>query len=186
MYSVSFGAKLVQNKIVYRREPSGKYLPEKLSVAEINTDDFKDVLFLKTYAEIAGDYSYAECLFSDAVMNLKVKLGVVTQKILFLTSQKDDFENMSTDGVKGFISYYKYPNDEIRVNYLEGLQNSFFNNKNREYKHIGKALFSSMLDLDKPKKVTLHSTSFAKPFYLGLGLKENPQADSDYEMILLA
>jgi len=186
MSSINFGAKLVQNKMIYKREQIGKYLPQKVSIAEIDTNNINDVLFLKIFAETANPYSYAECLFSDAIMNLQVKIGGFIQKILVLTSQQKDFENMKPEEVKGFISYYKHPNDEIRINYLEGLHNNFFNNKNREYKHIGKALFNSMLELEKPKKITLHSTCFAKPFYLGMGFEKNPQSDSNHELIYIA
>lgn len=183
MYSVNFGAKLVQNKYIQKKDLYGKYFPQKVSIAQIDTNNINDILFLKTFAETSNPYSYAECLFSDAVMNLQVKIGGFIQKILILTSQQKEFENLNPKDVKGFISYYKHPNNEIRINYLEGLQDNFFNNKNREYKHIGKSLFESMLELETPKKITLHSTSFAKPFYEQFGLQKNPNKDSEFEMI---
>ena len=151
MNTVNFGAKFIQNKFIYKKDPSGKYLPEKVSIVELDTKNLEDIAFLKVLSQDLGNFSYAESLFSDIVMNLQVHLKKINQKILILTSQKENFSKMDTNSEKGFISYYVYPNNEIRVNYLEGLQNNFFNNKKRDYKHIGKALFNSMIEQDSPK-----------------------------------
>lgn len=182
MYSVSFGAKLVRNVNIQRRTCSGKYEPEKVSVVKLNLKSKEDINFLKSLKDNWDEFSYAENVYNDASVYSMTPFENRKQRILVLTSQEDDFTNLKVENTKGFVEYTCKSDKELRINYLQGLQSSLYNNPVRDYKHIGKELIKSLLAYENPQKITLCSTAFAKKFYLALGFHVNPEKSSSSEL----
>lgn len=181
MYSVNFGAKFVTNSIIQKKDISGAFFPEKVSIVEIDCKKNIDKEFLKTLSIYRGQFSYAESLYQMALLRNDKKNNAIS-KIMVLTSQEDNFDDMNVADVKGFIEYDLSPNKEIRINSFEGFQDNFFRKKVRQYKHIGKSLLNYVLKNENPKKVSLHSTTYAKPFYISMGFRESLSSNSKYEL----
>lgn len=183
MYSVSFGSSFVKKCFIQKKDVSGKYLPEKVALVELDCRNAKDLNFLSILAQYNGEYSYAGTLFEMAKLTSESNLKENQKnRILLLTSQLDDFENIKKEDVKGFIEYDIKNNKNIRINCFEGLQDNFFKKKVRKYKHIGKTLLNYVIKNEKPERITLHSTTYAKPFYISMGFRENPSSNSKYEL----
>lgn len=107
-----------------------------------------------------------------------------SEKYYALTTQKDNFKKIQPECILGVVQVNDDKvSDSIEIDYLEVNPDEQYGSEFRRYKHVGKALLSSIFKLFRDKQVAkVYALEEAIPFYSALGVRQINEAEMEYDL----
>ena len=178
---ISFTASYINKVGIKEKCPhSSRFQDKSASLVELSMLDKRDVKTLEELSYDWGDYSYATNLYEFAKYINSKQITNSPQKLLAITTQKENFKNLEPSKVLGLVEYTPIEDNSAKINLIETNPVHTYYSNDREYKNIGKGLIQGVIEHSKADKITLHSVPSAKYFYKKLGFVQNPEKKDWY------
>ena len=176
MYPISFKANYLTSVNVSRLNDDKKIENEKLSLVELDKNNYNDIKALHTVAQDwdKKSYTYAMQIYNDAVKCYEYN-DVEQEHYLALTTQKDDFEKLDDSKVLGLMLFSEYKNGKNRIDWLqvEPLSSSK-STQAKKYKGLGTALVDFAKKESLNKILDVNASYDAINFYKKQGFNHIP------------
>ena len=160
---VNFKGKYLNSTYVRKFNPTTKkYVPEMVHFVEINSQNKKDIKTLKKMAQSRDEMSFANQIYQKA----KSKPNLMTY---VLTNQSSDYEILSPEDVLGVCQLSKENYDVFCLEHLQTKPEFQQENKDREYKRIGRRIVHSLKKIFYDKTLRVNYLFDKIPFYMDNG-----------------
>lgn len=160
---INFKANYLNSTYIRKLNPvTKKYVPEKVHFVEINSQNKKDIKTLKKLAKSWDNKSFADTIY----VNAKTKPNLRTYA---LTSQTSDYEILSPEDVLGVCQLSKENHNVFCLEHLQTKPEFQQENKDREYKRIGRRIVHSLKKVFYDKTLRVNYLFDKIPFYMDNG-----------------
>ena len=172
--NISFGARFLQKLPVLKYSYEKKlYQPSTADIVDLNPFDINDV---KSVEEIAKEFG-SDTFVNNIAFNIKHAYVYKDSRsdlsddmrILALTRQTSNFNDLKADEVLGVVEISELNNKKIEIEYLNTNPQYIYSYGPPYIKRIGTAIINYLKD--KYDCITLNSASSATVFYLKNGFK---------------
>ena len=155
-----------------KKNVNNEYEKFPASFVEIQTKQKDDIFALMHTAKLWQTENNGKTTFaSDIAHDAYYDNHIQTAKIFALTKQKNNFENLIPEKILALMEVLPRGKKLQEIIFLQVSPEKNFNNKNREYKNIGKSFVTSLINLFPQKDIVLEPLENARKFYLKLGFE---------------
>ena len=160
---INFKANYLNSTYIRKLNPATKkYVPDMVHFVEINPQNKKDIKALKKVAQVWDRKSYANRIYQNA----KSKPNLKTYA---LTHQDSNYEILEHDNILGLCQLSKENYDVFCIEHLQTKPEYQVENKNREYKRIGRRTLHSLKKVFYDKTLRVNYLFDKIPFYMDNG-----------------
>lgn len=172
--STSFSAKFINYVPVKKLDFINKtYTESSSSLVQIDPKNVMDLLALQDTTRYWHNARYADNIFYTARNLFNCEVSENRYQIYALTTQKEDFEELSPNSILGLVEVKNKPKT-MEILHLQVDPELVFANSFPNYKYVGTGILNSLKKLYN-KTIELESACTAVEFYLKNGFKmQNP------------
>ena len=160
---VNFKGNYLNSTNVKKLNPTTrKFAPELAHFVEIDSRNKKDIKALKRVAQTWNNDSYANRIYQNAKSKPNLKTYI-------LTRQDSNYEILESDNILGLCQLSKENYDVFCIEHLQTKPEYVQENKNREYKTIGRSILDSLKKVFHDKTLRVNYLFEKIPFYMDNG-----------------
>ena len=170
---ITFKANYIDSATVHKKTFLNSYEDFQVSFVELDPYNQKDVLCLN---ETNINWRNGNTFASDMTRKINElangKRNIEENRFFALTTQTDNFENLSFKKILGLTSVYKQHDNSAYIRTIQVAPDFQYCIKNRDFKHIGSELVNKLLRVISEKTIYLDTTEAGKKLYLTKGFKD--------------
>jgi len=177
--NINFQGNYIKPAVIKRDNGNGEFLPQKVSVVELDIDSCKDRALVANIAKEWGRQNFIDNIEFDIQQQRERLIKNNKFHVFVLTSQEDDFNTLRKDEVMA-MAEFKERLDSNELVYLQVDPENNYSNPFSEYKHIGKAMLDFLQDNFVLKPLIVFPTPSAQKFYLKNNFTSMPAPKEKY------
>ena len=175
---VSFKAQLLNTPTIYKKNNDKFNQKQSVKFLEVDINSEEDYEAIR---EVGFSWQEGSSLAGDMLDMLAAQKYCTSAnfcpsyRYFALTNQNDN--RLTGDSILGVASIRPDSEDTLTLQHLQVNPEQIYGSKTREYKHIGKAILTSIIDLFPKKNIKLYPFTYdAEKFYEKFDFKKLPNS----------
>ena len=173
---ISFKANLVSNPEIVRKDENGNWNPYGVSFVKMDARDKSDT---SAVGEVAANWAKycprgEKTFAADVHRDMFLGTNPDIYEFYALTGQKENFEQLESENILGFIQMRLHNGFLHEIEYLQAHPSTYYTPEESIYKGIGSAMIKGIIKLFPQRDIILMPVDSAIGFYKKMGFEQMP------------